>query len=247
MKGLGYFIKLSARWASVTLSISLLLFLAAGSTRPRALRCYLVTFSAFLLATLLSIPPGLAEERSRAGGRAKAPGRFAAGLWFLATLVLAALDVGRLHRFDSVSGHLRMLTLLIFAAATTLQLWAMVVNPFFSPEIRLQSERGHRLITCGPYRFLRHPGYLAMLISIPASALAIGSWLALVPAAAFCLAILQRVGAEEEFLEKNLPGYSDYQRQVRGRLLPGIEIRSGPHRLSVADKFELRRSDRRWP
>ena len=124
-------------------------------------------------------------------------------------------------------------------AATTLQLWAMVVNPFFSPEIRLQSERGHRLVTCGPYRFLRHPGYLAMLISVPASALAIGSWLALVPAAAFCLVILKRVGAEEEFLQKNLAGYSDYMRQVRGRLFPRIAVRHRSHRLSVATKFEL--------
>jgi len=128
-----------------------------------------------------------------------------------------------------------------------LQMWAMVVNPFFSPEIRLQVERGHRLVSDGPYRFLRHPGYLAMLISAPASALAIGSWLALLPASTFCLVILKRVGAEEEFLQKNLAGYRDYVRQVRGRLFPRIAVRHRPHQLSVVTKFELPASDRRWP
>jgi protein-S-isoprenylcysteine O-methyltransferase Ste14 len=247
VRSVGYLAKLFTRWASVSLSVSLLLFLAAGSTQLSSLRYYLVSFSALLLATMFSVDPGLAEERSRPAEKATTPGRFAAGLWFLATLVFAALDIGRLHRFDSVSGDVRMGSLLLFGAATTLQLWAMVANPFFSPEIRLQSERGHQLVTGGPYRFLRHPGYLAMLISVPASGLAIGSWLALVPAAAFCLVILKRVRAEEEFLQKNLAGYSGYMRQVRGRLFPRIAVRHRQHRLSVATKFDLRRSDRRWP
>jgi protein-S-isoprenylcysteine O-methyltransferase Ste14 len=247
VRNIGYFVKLFTRWESVSLSVSLLLFLAAGSTQLSSLRYYLVTFSTFLLATMFSIDPDLSEERSRSLEQATTPDRFSAALSFLATLMLAALDIGRLHRFDSVSGNVRTGSLLLFAAATTLQLWAMVVNPFFSPEIRLQSERGHQLIACGPYRFMRHPGYLAMLLSVPASALAIGSWLALVPAAAFCLVILKRVRTEEEFLRKNLPGYGVYMRQVRGRLFPWIAIRPRPQRLSVATKFERAGSNRRRP
>jgi protein-S-isoprenylcysteine O-methyltransferase Ste14 len=114
--------------------------------------------------------------------------------------------------------------------ALGLQMWAMVVNPFFSPEIRLQSERGHQLVAGGPYRMVRHPGYLAMLVAVPASALAIGSWLALAPAATFCLTILKRVGMEEEFLLRNLAGYSEYVKKVRGRLLPRMEFRPHPRR-----------------
>jgi protein-S-isoprenylcysteine O-methyltransferase Ste14 len=247
VRSVGYLVKMFGRWASVTLSVSLLLFLAAGSTQLSSLRYYLMGFSALLLATMFSVDPGLAEERSRPAERATTPGRFAAGLLFLVTLVFAALDTGRLHRFDSVSGDVRMGSLLLFGAGTTLQLWAMVINPFFSPEIRLQSEREHQLVTSGPYRFLRHPGYLAMIISVAASGLAIGSWLALVPAAAFCLVILKRVRAEEEFLQKNLSGYSDYMRQVPSRLFPRIASRHHPRRLSVTTKFELPGSDRRWP
>lgn len=98
----------------------------------------------------------------------------------------------------------------------------MIVNPFFSPVVRIQSERGHRVITRGPYRWLRHPGYLAMLIAIPASAIGIGSLIALVPAAGFCLVILRRARREDQILTDNLPGYSEYMLRVRGSLLPRL-------------------------
>lgn len=247
MKTTGHLLELLARWAILTLCISLLLFVTAGTTRLPALRNYLMTFSAFLLATMLGIDPGLVKERSRTSAQAETRGRFAAGLSFLATLAVAALDTGRLHLFHSVPVDARRSGLLLFAAAMSLQMWTMVVNPFFLPDIRLQPERGHRLITSGPYRLVRHPGYLAMLVSVPASALAIGSWMALVPAAAFSLVILHRVRAEEEFLQKNLPGYNHYIRQVRGRLFPRIAIRHCPHRLLGTTKIELHGSDRRWP
>jgi protein-S-isoprenylcysteine O-methyltransferase Ste14 len=217
--------KLLARWVMQTLSVWLLLFVAAGTTQLPSLRNYLATFSAFLLATMLAVDPGLAEERSSTREEGGTSGRVSAGLWFLATVVVAAFEVGRLHSLPPVSVHARQASLVVFAGALALQMWAMAVNPFFSPEVRLQSERGHNLVACGPYRLLRHPGYLAMLIAIPSSALAIGSWLALAPAAAFCLTILKRVGMEEEFLRQNLPGYPEYLRKVRGRLLPGMDFR----------------------
>ena len=110
----------------------------------------------------------------------------------------------------------------VFAAALGLQVWAMIVNPFFSPVIGIQSERGHHVITRGPYRWLRHPGYLAMIIAILASALAIGSWLALIPAAGFCAVIVRRSRVEDEFLKGNLAGYIDYMQRVRGSLLPAV-------------------------
>jgi len=96
----------------------------------------------------------------------------------------------------------------------------MVANPFFSPVVRLQTARGHHVIADGPYSFVRHPGYLAMLISVPASALAIGSWLALIPPACFGLVILRRTQLEDEFLKKEPAGYAVYARRVPARLLP---------------------------
>jgi protein-S-isoprenylcysteine O-methyltransferase Ste14 len=225
VKSSGYLLKLFVRWATLTFSISLALFLLAGTMQIPSLRNYLVTFSALLLATMLGIDPGLAKERSRTSERIGTPGRFAAGVSFLATLAVAALEVGRFHWLRPVPVAMREISLLLFAAAMALEMWAMVVNPFFSPDIRLQSERRHKLVTCGPYRAIRHPGYLAMLVAIPGSALAIGSWLALVPAVAFCLVILKRVGAEEDFLQQNLAGYGEYMSQVRGQLFPRVVFR----------------------
>jgi protein-S-isoprenylcysteine O-methyltransferase Ste14 len=112
--------------------------------------------------------------------------------------------------------------LAVFSAAIAFQASAMIVNPFFSPGIRLQKERNHRIITRGPYRLLRHPGYLGMLVAIPASALALGSWLALIPGLAFSGVIIRRTASEDQFLKVNLSGYSDYSEKVRYRLLPGI-------------------------
>ena len=146
--------------------------------------------------------------------------RTASGFLFLVTVIFAALDVGRLHQSDSVPPSWQLAAIMVFAAALILQAAAMIVNPFFSPALRIQAERGHSVITRGPYRFLRHPGYLAMLIAMPASAVAIGSWLALIPAAGFGLVIVRRARKEDEFLKQNLSGYIDYMERVRGGLFP---------------------------
>jgi protein-S-isoprenylcysteine O-methyltransferase Ste14 len=70
---------------------------------------------------------------------------------------------------------------------------------------------------------MRHPGYFAMLISIPASALAIGSWLALFPALTFVLVVSRRARLEDEFLTGNLAGYRSYAKQIRRGLFPTVE------------------------
>jgi len=220
MRNIAYSARQAARSATIIFLVSLLVFFVAGGLHYGSMRIFLIIFSAALAATMFAIDPGLAEERSHPFHEASIRGRFGPSICFLATLVVAALDVGRLHWFDSVCGELRAFALLLFAGAATLEWWAMIANPFFSPEIRLQTEREHRLITAGPYQFLRHPGYCAMLISVSASALAIGSWLALVPAVSFCLLISKRLGAEESFLKRSLPGYDAYMRQVRGALVP---------------------------
>jgi len=91
-----------------------------------------------------------------------------------------------------------------------------------SPALRIQTERGHSVITRGPYRIVRHPGYFAMLVAVPASALAVGSWLALIPAFAFSAVIVRRTTLEDRYLRQVLPGYLGYADSVRYLLLPGI-------------------------
>ena len=223
MRDRSYVTRTFGRWALLTFSFALLLFFAAGTTEIASLRAYITTFSGLLLVTMLAVHPDLAEERIHAHEGALDSGtRLGSGFLFLVTVMSAALDVGRLHESDKVAAGVRLAALLAFSAAVAFQASAMIVNPFFSPVIRLQKERNHRIITRGPYGLVRHPGYLAMLIAIPASALALGSWLALIPGAAFSAVITRRTAYEDRFLKANLPGYADYSGRVRYRLLPGI-------------------------
>ncbi len=209
------------RRVAITASLAGGLFLAAGTTRIPMLWAYLVVFLALLLATMLAVDPGLAQEGTHPGATGQDTNeRFGAGFLFLVTVGFAAMDVGRLHQSDAVAVAVSIIALTVFAAALGLQIWAMIVNPFFSPVTCIQAERAHHIVTQGPYRCLRHPGYVAMTVAIPASTLAIGSWLALIPAAGFCSVIVRRARVEDEFLKRNLMGYIDYVQRVRGGLFP---------------------------
>lgn len=214
---------LLARWSLITVSLSTLLFLAAGTTRIISIRRYLVVFSALLLVTMLTVDPQLAKERTHPRNAGIDDGvHFAARLLFLLTLTVAALSVGRVHFGFAVPTPLRDAALVAFALSGSLQAWAMIANPFFSPVVRLQIEKGHHVIESGPYKYMRHPGYLAMSISLPASALAIGSWLAVFPAVAFVVAIVSRTRVEDHFLTDCLDGYMAYAARVKGGLFPRV-------------------------
>lgn len=98
----------------------------------------------------------------------------------------------------------------------------MIVNRFFSAVVRLQTDRGHHVVTAGPYRIVRHPGYVGIIVGCMCSPIALGSWLAAVPMVP-CLALfVRRTVLEDRFLRENLDGYADYANRVRYRLLPGL-------------------------
>ena len=218
-----YAIGILRRWALTLATLAVLLFSAAGTTRIASIRAYLVVYAAFMLVAMSAVDPRLARERTSPGPDVVAPHlRVMSGVFFLLTLATAALAVGRLHIL-AVPAQVRWFALLLFALSSALQSLAMIKNPFFSPVLRIQSEFGHHLVESGPYRFIRHPGYLAMSVSIPASAIAIGSWLALFPATAFVIVIRHRAEIEDQFLRVNLTGYIEYAQRVRSGLLLGGE------------------------
>lgn len=219
MKNIRYLFGLVLRWTAISLAISVLSRLVAGSMPSPSLRHYLSLLSSLLGFAMLSVRPQLYRERSQTIYPCCSWQRIATGMYFLFIVLTAAWDVGRLHMLDSVPASIRGTFLLMFALVMTLQIWAMAVNPFFSPEVRIQSDQ--RLIAAGPYRITRHPGYVAMLVAGPASAISIGSWLALLPAALFCAAILKRVQTEDNFLQNNLAGYREYAQTV-SKFLPRI-------------------------
>jgi protein-S-isoprenylcysteine O-methyltransferase Ste14 len=108
------------------------------------------------------------------------------------------------------------------AAATALPAWALTVNRFFSSDARIQRDRGHQVVTDGPYRFVRHPGYAGSMLLALAMPLALGSWWSYLPALAAAALMLRRLLIEDRMLRAELEGYADYAARVRWRLLPGV-------------------------
>jgi protein-S-isoprenylcysteine O-methyltransferase Ste14 len=140
---------------------------------------------------------------------------------FLVSL-LAALDAGRFHLSPQLPVVLYFVMFVLILLGYCIIYWAMWVNNFFSSRVRIQTDRGHYVITDGPYRYVRHPGYVGMIIFAPASALLLGSIYALIPAAITIVLLIIRTYLEDITLQKELPGYADYTKQVRFRLIPGI-------------------------
>ena len=100
--------------------------------------------------------------------------------------------------------------------------WAMLVNRFFSRAVRLQLDRGQQVVTSGPYRLVRHPGYSGGLLLLLSAGFALGSWIAMTPILLMLPLMVRRTLIEESMLANALPGYADYVQRVRSRIVPGI-------------------------
>jgi protein-S-isoprenylcysteine O-methyltransferase Ste14 len=97
-----------------------------------------------------------------------------------------------------------------------------VVNRFFSGTVRIQTERGHHVVTDGPYRFVRHPGYAGALLGFVLIPLLLDSVWAFIPAVLLIAITFVRTALEDATLQKELPGYAEYAQTTRYRLIPGI-------------------------
>ncbi len=209
--------------ALLVILAALALFASAGTVAIAGFWIYLAIFAAVMAVSFAILDPGLLRERMRPGGQRPPLGLRLFTIVMVAHWIVAGLDRGRFHWSDKVPAWLQGLGLLVFAGSYALALWAMQVNRFFSPVVRIQSDRGQYVVTTGPYAVIRHPGYLAGILIILASGVALGSWLAAALVAVSCLPfLLYRAMTEDRILQVELPGYSDYARRVRWRLMPGI-------------------------
>ena len=208
---------------AITAAIGAILFGAAGRMDLPFVWAYLAIMGALGVFVTAFIDLGLLKERVRPGPGAM-DARVIVPLKLLgwAGLIFAAVDIGRLKISATVPLPVGVATMVGVAAGLGLAIWAMLVNRFFSPVVRLQEERGHHLITAGPYRSVRHPGYTGTLVSVLCIGPALGSWLATIPMVIFALLILRRARLEDRFLHDKLEGYAAYAQRVRYRLLPGV-------------------------
>jgi protein-S-isoprenylcysteine O-methyltransferase Ste14 len=211
------------RWALATLIICGGLLLLSGDWTSAFLWTLLTGVSVLLLYAMLATEQDLADERFRPPSSGQDP---VALRWIrvsaLAAMIVASLDGGRFHWSPSPSDIVRGVAVAGTLLAFLLCFRAMIVNRYFSAVIRIQVDRGHRVVDSGPYALIRHPGYAGMIVGVPLLALALGSWLGFALAIVYSLLIVRRVWFEDRYLRENLPGYPAYASRVRFRLVPGV-------------------------
>ncbi len=189
---------------------------------------YTVLFAGGMGAQFLLLPivnPELLKERSADARNAKSWDKLLMPLTVM-VLPLAALIVAGLDLRFGWTQPLPLSVQLIGAAAGAafygLTLTAMAHNRFFSMLVRIQTERGHQVETSGPYRWVRHPGYLGILGFLCATPFALGSVTSALPAAFAVGLHLLRTALEDRTLLGELPGYRKYAERVRFKLIPGV-------------------------
>jgi len=175
---------------------------------------------------LAFLAPELIRERAAPGPGVDRGDLVIAALGYLAlypgTFVTAGLDAIRLGPTIAIPLFVQVTALIVFAFGYSFATWAVLSNPFFATFVRIQDDRGHSVVSSGPYALVRHPGYSGVLLSHLALPFALGSIWALLPAAVGTAFFVARTLREDRTLRDHLVGYRAYQARVRWRLLPGV-------------------------
>lgn len=203
-----------------------LLFLAAGTLdwwQAWAYLCLQLGILTAMLILMVTKNPELIPARSKRHADTKKFDRILLSFYLplpVVMLVVAGLDKrfewGTLPQVWSPVG------LILLVLGTIPSAWAISLNPHFEATVRIQDDRGHRVISTGPYRYVRHPGYLSVILTSLATPLLLGTPWAFLPVGAIVVVIVIRTALEDRVLRRELPGYQEYARRVRRRLFPGI-------------------------
>jgi protein-S-isoprenylcysteine O-methyltransferase Ste14 len=141
---------------------------------------------------------------------------------FFGLLIVTPLDVFHLHLLPRPTPFVSSIGLILFCAGWWIAYLALRENAFAAPVVRHQEERHQSVVSSGVYSVVRHPMYaggVLLLVGLPL-------WLESHAGAIFSLAtvatVATRIILEESFLRRELPGYDDYVKRVRYRLVPFI-------------------------
>jgi protein-S-isoprenylcysteine O-methyltransferase Ste14 len=110
----------------------------------------------------------------------------------------------------------------LFLTGVGILTWAQSVNKFFEKTVRIQTDRGHKVVDTGPYAIVRHPGYVGFMLFFVGGALCLGSLWALIPAGFASSLLVLRTRWEDRTLQAELPGYKEYAQRVHCKLIPGV-------------------------
>jgi len=140
---------------------------------------------------------------------------------YVVLLAVIGLDVGR-FQWSSLGINYAIGGFVLLVVGAVLGVWAAVSNPYYEAVVRIQRDRDHKVVTTGPYRIVRHPGYVGAILATVSTPLIIGSVFGLVPAGIVVILLFLRTALEDKTLHNELDGYSDYAHKVRYRLLPWV-------------------------
>lgn len=205
-----------------------MLLVPAGTLHWTAAWVFLVTMAVLGVACglwLAKTDPALLAERMHPMMQKDQPAadkKFMVGFGAVGLIWFVAIGLDRRLHASDVPIALQALGFAMLLCSAGFIMWVMRTNSFAAPVVKLQTERGHRVISTGPYAFVRHPMYSGTILFFAGAALLLGSWwgVALAPLIALMFAI--RVSIEERLLVAGLPDYADYRAQVRYRLVPGL-------------------------
>jgi protein-S-isoprenylcysteine O-methyltransferase Ste14 len=171
--------------------------------------------------------PDLMAERARAMQHEDAKGfdKLLAPLVALG-VILVGIVAGIDHRWHRATAWFpawsRWAALAVVILGYVFGTWALMENRFFSGVVRIQHDRGHHVVSSGPYRLVRHPGYAGTMVCYPAFAVLLASLWAFAPAVISLAALVVRTALEDRTLRAELPGYAEYAQRTRYRLFPGV-------------------------
>jgi protein-S-isoprenylcysteine O-methyltransferase Ste14 len=135
--------------------------------------------------------------------------------------ITAGLDM-RFGPSASFGLVVKIVALVVMLAGFAIGSYALIANRFFSGVVRIQSDRGQHVVTGGPYRWVRHPGYAGALLSYLAAPFLLESWWMMIPVAFSFLILFIRTSLEDRTLQEKLAGYKEYAQEVRYRLIPWV-------------------------
>ncbi len=220
-------VKRGAQLAATLLLQAAILFIAAGRLDWFAAWIFLAVYVgtiAFNTLVLLPKHPDLIAERAEPKKNVKSWDKTISsitGVAYLAAMIVAGLDV-RLGWSSPVAIFILAIGLVLLIAGNALFSWAMASNAYFSTLVRIQDDRGHAVVSTGPYHWVRHPGYVGWILMNIGMPLLFGSWWALIPGGLSALLMAVRTALEDRTLQEELPGYKEYAQRVRYRLVPGV-------------------------
>lgn len=222
------FIRMLVSVLAGTLLTAALVFTSAGRLDWPLAWLFVLAWGLFKLAFIILLRwrnPELIVERATRHANTQPYDRWILPIYFVlafGTIAIAGLDSGRFRWSGEMPISLVIISYIIYLLGNFLAAWAVDANAFFSSESRLQTDRQQTVTRNGPYRFVRHPGYLAAVILWPATGPMLESWWAVLPGLLAALAMFIRTVYEDRMLQAELLGYKEYTQQVRYRLFPGI-------------------------